>query len=169
MTRRTDFFLHIRPRTYGDDVVAGLSDEIIPIFNNVSYAAFCKKTYFMNFTSSDKTSDLKETLSLNEMSFLKRKFRYHKALKKYVACLDKDSIVKSLYFIQPSKAITIHLQLLETVVSALWELFFHIDNCDDFHSLRSQLISYMVQLTPFRHQEINDKLPTYEDLLSFFQ
>jgi hypothetical protein len=49
----------------------------------------------MTFTTSDKKEQTEKFVKIEDISFLKRTFRYHTLLKRIVAPLDKDSIMKS--------------------------------------------------------------------------
>lgn len=137
-----DFFSLFLPVTYGDDMLCAVKDEVKDTFNNITYAEAVKDLFNMEFTSSTKSVVLDKFVEPERMSFLKRTFRWNRLLNRYVACLSHDSIVKSLTWVLPSKAVGVspEKQEFETIASALRELFFWCDSVEEYDILRSKFI-----------------------------
>lgn len=117
-----DFFEHVTPVTFGDDVLATVDEKIADEFNNHAYAAFCERVYKLTYTSAAKDGTLKKFVSKTECSFLKRTFKYREDINFTTALLNLDSIVKSLEWYIPSNTITTEEQIRATLTSALWEI-----------------------------------------------
>lgn len=154
------------PVTYGDDMLCGVKDELADYFNNITYAKFVEEVYGMEFTTSDKHSHNAKFMDIEHISFLKRKFIYNNLLKRNVAVLDKESMVKSLTHILPSKDVSIDVQIIETLASCLRELFFYCQNIDEFDEYRGKFIVCAEKHTTFRCDEIDRYFPRGNDLLS---
>ncbi len=122
-----DFWEKFLKTTYGDDVTGVVKKSISHLFNNVLYAEFCEKHYGMEFTTPTKTKSSIPLRRLDQMEFLKRKFRKHPDLGDYRAILDMNSIYRMLYWRMPSDNVTPVDQMISTCNSALWELFLHLD------------------------------------------
>jgi len=123
----TSFFDVILPVIYGDDVLAAVKESHKDEFNNIIYSKLCKELYGMDYTSVRKDGTLTEFESLEDMSFLKRKFVYKDDLKRDVTPLDINSIYRSLSWYLPSKSETKEQQALSALQSAMYELVLHCD------------------------------------------
>jgi hypothetical protein len=121
-----DFWNYVLPYIYGDDEVAGVKDEVIDKFNNLTFAAFVEEKYGMTCTPANKGDQLTPYLSLNEISFLKRTFKWRDDLQHFVAPLALDSVMKAFCYRIPSKNVSEIEQVVDSTVSALRELFFHL-------------------------------------------
>jgi hypothetical protein len=132
----SEFFDHVLPVTYGDDLLAAVRDK--PSFNAVSYAVTCEHETGLGFTASDKGEVTTEYITPKDMSFLKRSFTVHPTLKRVVAPLDLDSIYKMLEWRLPSTSVSEETQMEQTLCSALRELFFHVDK-PTFETIRVTL------------------------------
>jgi hypothetical protein len=143
-----DFWLYIRGQIYGDDLLAAVKLEAQPYFNNQTYQNFCKEIYGLDFTNALKTDTMEKFLTLDQISFLKRKFVFRKDLQKWVAPLDKESIMKSICYVLPSKVVSRDEQMIDSCTSALRELFFHLGK-DDYAITRADfaLACALVQAT----------------------
>jgi hypothetical protein len=102
-------------------------------------------------------------LSVDEISFLKRHFVYREDLGRWVAPLEMSSIGKSLAWFIPSTAVQEEEQILSTLVSALWELFFHLDE-ESYEMVRYEAILYYSSLYNIRDTDINRLFPTFQFL-----
>lgn len=132
------FFDYVLPYTYGDDVLASVKPEIASWFNGAAYSRFVEEYFGMEFTTASKSADVQEFVDIEDMTFLKRKFRYHDDLGRVVAPLDLDSIIRSLQWRMPSKFQNESTQIFDTVKSALREVVFHSDE-KKFTSVRNEL------------------------------
>jgi len=109
--------------TYGDDAACG-TDKNCDRFNHVVMAGILREID-ITFTMPDKTSDPRPYMSLHELDFLKRGFRWEPALNRYVGPLAEESIMKSLHAVVKSKALTPKEVACQNVDGALREWFFH--------------------------------------------
>jgi len=160
-----DFDDLLLPITYGDDMLCGVKDELAPYFNNITYEKFVREVYYMTFTTSDKKEQTEKFVNIEDISFLKRTFRYHSLMKRIVAPLDKDSIMKSLCYYLPSKEITPEEQIIQTSISALTELFFHCEDQVTYDTYRRKIIDKLVDLTRFSVSDLEPLFKTWDSLL----
>ena len=58
ITNRDDFFDMVLPKTYGDDLLATVKPEILPLYNNITFSDFCGNYMGLNFTPSSKSGDI---------------------------------------------------------------------------------------------------------------
>jgi hypothetical protein len=164
-----DFFEFVFMRTYGDDVIGSVKKEIIKLFNIMTFSKGCEDYLNIKFTSSDKGDTKDLFLSPEECSFLKRMFKYHSALERYVGILDLDSCYKTLQWFIPSKSVTTAIQRRDTYNSVLREVYFHCDSSDVYDDFRNTLISLVVK----RRADISEyslemDLVTYEGLTTAY-
>lgn len=145
-----DFFSQIEPIIYGDDMLAGVKPSAKKFFNNQTYQTFCKEVYGLDFTSASKSSVMTKFLAWENTSFLKRKFVYREDLSHWVAPIDISSIMKSICYYLPSKTVSREDQLIDSCVSALRELFFHLpeDEYDDRRHLFAHICGEIFTLDP---------------------
>lgn len=160
-----DFYSYVRPLVYGDDLLASVKKGVAKHYNNVYYGQFCEEHYGMTFTSTSKGSIVAPFLTPQTMSFLKRKFRYHSGLKRIVAPLDMNSILKTLYWTMPSGAVGPDEQALSVIQSSLREIYFHVSE-ERFYSIRSYFISKYAYAFGVCHNQVDLSIPTYLDLSS---
>lgn len=109
--------------TYGDDAAGGCHDECGD-FNHIVMAELLKQIDIV-FTMPDKASFATEYLSLDNLDFLKRGFRWEPALGRYVGPLAEDSIFKSLHSILKSSVLSPEEVVTQNIDGALREWFFH--------------------------------------------
>jgi hypothetical protein len=110
-----DFFQHVNPVTYGDDALVRVACKHRHIFNNIVYKQLCEDLYNMKITPAVKDGSFSRFVSVNTMSFLKRKFVWSEKANTYVAPLDLDSCYKALEWRIPSTAVTAEEQLVAPV------------------------------------------------------
>lgn len=166
-----DFFDKVKPLVYGDDVLAAVKDDVSDNYNNIYYADACKHLYGMDFTSSAKDAVLHKFVSLDDMSFLKRKFVYSETLMQYVAPLDMNSIFKTLAWYIPSNQVNPETQFLSVLQSTVREIFFHtIENPNKYNKMRDFLIDlYIENFSISDHHVVRGSIPTYDELIACFQ
>lgn len=162
-----DFFKLILPVTYGDDIVASVKSGAARFFNNVTYSKYVSDVYGMEYTDSSKNSVVKPFTIVDDVSFLKRKFRFNCVLNRMVAVLDKESMVKSLMYVLPSKEISVSQQVFETYLSMLRELFFYCDNESMFNNYRNIMIEHMKELKFLEFDFAN--IPEFDTLVKQYQ
>lgn len=115
------FKKHVALITYGDDNAMSSS---VDWFNHTSIAKVLA-TVGVNYTMADKLAQSVPFISINEVSFLKRTFRWDDELSAYMATLDTESIWKSLMIYVPSKTDSPQKQCVDIVRSAVSEWFFY--------------------------------------------
>lgn len=86
---------YVRLATYGDDNVLGVHDDI-PLYNHTMIQSVFAE-WGIKYTMADKDADSVPYLSIEEVSFLKRKFFEHEDLG-LVAPIEKDSITKKFFY-----------------------------------------------------------------------
>jgi hypothetical protein len=162
-----DFWKLINPLVYGDDMLTAVKDEIAPYFNNVTFANYVSEVYGMDFTSAAKGVHHQPFMSIREMSFLKRRFRYNKLLERKVAALNLDeSFVKSLPWVLPSKAISLEHQVLDGLNSALQEYLYHCNDRVDYNLAREKCIIACEKHLGFTYDQIDSCLSTVDELIA---
>lgn len=70
----TGFWDHVMAVVYGDDNVVNVDDATIGVFNQRVLAQQLLQHYGMVYTAGDKTAELRESMTVSEIAFLKRKF-----------------------------------------------------------------------------------------------
>lgn len=126
-TQDLDFFEHVLNRHYGDDANASVKEEVIEDFNCIVIHEFCKQVLGLTFTPADKTGKFYKYTNVDNLVFLRRRFKYDERLDRYMAPLDYDSIVKMVTWTIPSNSIPPDEQLASSMNSAIWELALHLD------------------------------------------
>lgn len=123
--------------TYGDDFLYATKDKKFTI---KEFAKWCKICIGLDVTPATKQGELSNSfMSMDDCSFLKRRFKYHKGLDRIVSPLDPASIRRSIKWYLPSDAVSKHDQMKMTINAALMELFFHLDE-SDFDRIRDALV-----------------------------
>lgn len=109
--------------TFGDDNIMGVSEEA-DAFNHVSLAE-CMLKCGLTYTTADKTPVTRPYITLDECTFLKRRFVFDDDYGVYIAPIEKGSIYKSLHAAVRSKSISVEQQCAATIDTALLEASFH--------------------------------------------
>ena len=81
--------------TMGDDNVFAVRPEHIPTFNEATIS-HAMSTLGLTYTKEDKTTADYSLRNITEVEFLKRKWRYDRYLKRYVAPLRLDRLLETL-------------------------------------------------------------------------
>jgi hypothetical protein len=156
------FFQYVLARTYGDDLLASVKVGC-ETFNNLTYQAVCQVAYGIGYTDAQKRSEMTKYLPLSETSFLKRTFIFREDLNHWVAPLELKSIMKSIAYTMPSRNVTADEQLIDSSISALRELFFHLEEED--YMLRRQLMADRVSEATDRDLNVILKLyPSFQEI-----
>jgi hypothetical protein len=95
------FRKYVSMGAYGDDNAMGISEDI-PLFNHTTIQAVFA-SWGIQYTMADKEADSVPYQSVDEVSFLKRTFRYHPQLDSIVAPLEEESLTKKFYWWTKSK------------------------------------------------------------------
>lgn len=85
------FVNNVKAKFYGDDNLVSVAEDILPIFNMLSYKDIMA-FYGLEYTTADKVSDMKLFYTLDQCSFLKRNFLYDDYYNIYLAQLEFDVI-----------------------------------------------------------------------------
>jgi hypothetical protein len=120
-----DMWDHISPATFGDDNITGVSDDMAEVFNQVTVAEAMKRVLHLDYTSGSKDGTLVPYKTLEESTFLKRKFYVNDdgATGGYSAPLAFDSFLFISYYTRNKRD---DLELYHrNVESALGELSLH--------------------------------------------
>jgi hypothetical protein len=141
--RELDFFQYCLPLVYGDDVVVAVKEPVSHLFNNVIYSDMCKRLYNVKFTSAAKNDTLREFVTIDEVSFLKRNFVFWEDEQRYVAPLDTNSIHKGVMWFASSTHVSEEDQRVSALTSELSEIFFHTDE-KQYNNIRDTFIDVMI-------------------------
>lgn len=147
--------------TYGDDMVAG---SRVDWFNHTTVQSTLH-SIGIEYTMADKESESVPFIHMNEVTFLKRHFVFDKEIGAIVGPLEWDSIEKMLTVIVKSRSVTIEHQTVDTISSALREIFFH--GREKFVLWRKRLHDIVVKkdLLPYAN---DSTFPTWENLRDEF-
>lgn len=159
-----DFFSLTYILIYGDDNIGPVAESLKEHFNNLTYKNFCEKVYGMDFTLPTKGEISEPFLEEEEVSFLKRYFRFHKGLNRYVACLDKESLIKSLTWNVASSHVSTDVQTMESSAAALREMFYWCDNEESYNEIRDKFIEISLKRFKFQKFTVDSYFPTYMDI-----
>nr|ULF99917.1 MAG: putative polyprotein [Labyrnavirus sp.] len=161
-----DFFKFVCPVVYGDDMLAAVKAEVRELYNNVTYQRFCAEVYGLEFTDAQKAAVMAPFLTFDQVSFLKRSFRFREDLDHWVAPLDRASIMKTISYYLPSRSVNLDDQMLDTCKSALRELFFHLSE-EDYERTRCNFARiYASEFKSRTEQEILQQFPRFDSLVT---
>jgi hypothetical protein len=118
-----DFRSAVSMITFGDD---NFDKVKFPYqkFNRVALGQYCEK-YGMVLTGPDKSEVETRWDSMDDVTFLKRGFKYSKEHDSVVGPLDISSIIKPLHIGVQSKSLSMDELLVEHMTRALIEMSFH--------------------------------------------
>lgn len=97
----TDFFKYVYMIAFGDDNALCISDLVIDRFNQVTMAEEFSKIG-MKYTDETKTGNMVPFRTLEDINFLKRKFRKDPVLMRYVAPLELDTVLEMTMWVTNS-------------------------------------------------------------------
>nr|UUW20914.1 MAG: RNA helicase [Sanya marna-like virus 2] len=118
-----DFKQNVALMTYGDDNAMGVS-HAAPWFNHTAIQRELA-TIGVEYTMADKQAESIPYISIDQVSFLKRTWRWEPELNAFAAPLDEESLLKSLTVWVPSRTIDKYAQMVAVVSAANSEYFFH--------------------------------------------
>lgn len=166
-TSEEDFFKHVVPVTYGDDMGASVSSSH-KWFNAKFYAKFCAEHYGMKFTTTSKQAATEAFVDKESFSFLKRTFKHSDVLNRTVAPLALDSILRALILWIPSKHVSEEEQMISVVSSMMREYFFHCDSDIKYTTVRDSLIALTNEKFLVPTGELQLVIPTWDQLVETF-
>jgi hypothetical protein len=118
----SNFSKYVRHINYGDDDVYNIHPEIVDWFNQLTMTEMFK-TIGMEYTDEAKTGNLVKVRTLDEIAFLKRKFRWDKDQYRYRAPLSLDTVREMAMWVKRDRN---HWELTaETLEEAMLELAQH--------------------------------------------
>lgn len=163
-TRTYDFFEHVSPITYGDDVLASVTDDMAHAFNANVYQKLCRNLYNMEFTTAAKGNVMSDFMDITQVTFLRRSFKWSDRFSKYLAPLNPNSLIKSIQWIMPSKVISESEQSLATMQSALYEIWLHSSESENLYNVcRDQFIEWLDKAYGMR-EIASAELPYFVDV-----
>jgi hypothetical protein len=149
--------------TYGDDNVMGVSDNV-PHFNHTAVQKKLEEIGVV-YTMADKESSSVPYIHVDDVAFLKRKWRFDEDIGAYVCPLDEDSIQKSLMCWLPSNTLVPEEQMVEVMKSAVNEYFWY--GKSKFEKERNFLIS-LAHKEPYVFYVTDSTFPTWQELFDRF-
>jgi len=117
------FFRDVKPISYGDDNAMSVNPKCT-FFNHTVIQQELKKIN-IDYTMAEKGAESKPFITLDETTFLKRRFVYSEELQLWLAPLEEDNIVGSLMVWVMSKNLTPREQAYATMQNSIREFFFH--------------------------------------------
>lgn len=116
---------------YGDDHVVSVPSKYLKTFNQVTLVALFKSIN-LDYTMEDKDTKA-EVLSrtIEEVSYLKRKFRYDESFSRYLGPISVDTITEMVQWTKKGGDTT--SQSIETMKCALRELSLHDQKTWDYY------------------------------------
>jgi len=115
------FHQHVKIFNYGDDNLWNISPEALVIFN-MSTIATAFESVGMHYTSESKDDNV-STRTLEDVSFLKRKFRWDEEWKRYTAPLSLDTVLEMAQWVRGHASL--HQLCATTLETAAYELSLH--------------------------------------------
>jgi len=116
------FFRAVRLITYGDDNFMNVLKT--GWFNHTSISQYLAK-HGVTYTMADKDAQSTPYISAEQISFLKRQFRFEEEVGGYVAPLDMVSIRKALMVTLPSGVVSKERAMVDCINTQNEEMFHH--------------------------------------------
>jgi hypothetical protein len=110
----------------GDDKVFGADKEMSKYFNLLNIKAVAE-SLGMDCTNGDKTIITKSSQPFEKLTYVKRHFRKHPVLKRYVGCLSLDTIFNTLQWIN-TETLDTHEAMVGKMRSMQIEAYLHSPN-----------------------------------------
>ena len=160
-----EFFKYCSLLTYGDDNVLGVSSEISDLHNHTTMAKAYKDLGIV-YTMAEKGAASIPLIGIDEVSFLKRTWRWDEDMETYFCPLEHESINKMVTMCVRTKAVTPEEQAASIISSALREYFFY--GKKTFLEKRQMFIDVMKEKDMDIYMT-GSVLPTYGDLAKSFK
>lgn len=107
----------------GDDKIMGAHKDMAEYFNLLTLKA-TSDSLGMECTNGDKTPITQKSQSFDKLTYVKRHFRRHPVLKRYVGCLSLDTIMNTLQWIN-SDTVDCHEAMIGKMRSMQVESYLH--------------------------------------------
>lgn len=95
-------FLDIISYVTGDDDVFGTPDHLVDVFN-LQTLKVTAESLGMTCTNGDKTEIITKGHDFRKLNYLKRHFRFHPVLSKYIGCLSLSTIINTFQYVNERK------------------------------------------------------------------
>jgi len=158
------FVKNVAATTYGDDNAFGVSKSC-PWYNHTSIQAALKEIG-LTYTMADKSSESVPYIHIDEVTFLKRSWRWDEHVEAYLCPLEEESIIKSLTVWTPSETLDQYKHLLQVVTAASNEYFFY---GREVYEKRREFFSELLKREPYCFYAKTTPLPTYDHLAARFK
>lgn len=159
----SNFNSGVRLLTYGDDLVASVAEDH-SWFNHTTIAEKFSEMGIV-FTMADKESESVPYITLDEATFLKRRWVINDELGCYFAPLEHESIEKMLMVWTRSKQIPPEFQGMEIVKTALREYFWY---GRDVFNEKKAMFQELVRELEWEDWVEDATFPTFESLVQDF-
>lgn len=107
--------------TFGDDIVVGVSSGA-PFFTHQNVSRVLDDIS-IKFTTANKNGEVTLFKTLDDVSFLKRRFVFYKSLGRYLAPLELEVVLESAYWTKKNQ--DIRIKTISNVENTLLELSLH--------------------------------------------
>jgi len=124
----------------------------------------------ITYTSADKVSELTRFVSIDEVTYLKRRFVWSDEVQQYLAPLEEASIAKSLHCYMKRKNCTDPIEGIcgNAMDSALREYMRHGKEVYERRKEQLQKIADVHDIHQYLALSFKGNLPSYETMLSFY-
>lgn len=160
----SEFQKYVRLYTYGDDNVLGVSDDLMGKYNHTSIAKVFG-VYNLTYTMANKDEESRPFVTAEEISFLKRTWKFDFDMQTYLAPLDHDSINKMLTVCVHSKSVPLEAQTVSAMSSALSEYFFYGKK---IFLEKRELMLKCIEENDLHCWTSKSSFPTYQELVERF-
>jgi hypothetical protein len=154
----------VKPITYGDDNAMGVQRSI-SWYNHTAIAAKMA-TIGVEYTMADKHSASVPFVNIQDITFLKRAWRWDEDIGAWVGPLEEDSIKKMLCVCVKSRTLSSESHMVRVMLSACNEFFWY--GKEVFERERAWLSELVVRADLELEMELIGGLPRWEDLLERF-
>ena len=161
---KLNFKENVALMTYGDDNAMGISPSL-PQFNHTSIQKVLADVGIV-YTMADKEAESVPFIHIDDVSFLKRTWRWEPELDAYVCPLEHESIEKMLMVNVASKTIAKEAQAIAVVSTALREYFWY--GREIFEKKQILLKGVVSKLNLDNYVE-ESTFPTFDSLKSDFK
>jgi len=158
-----DFKSQVALMTYGDDNTMGVHPSVRGFDHTILAAKLAE--IGVGYTMADKEAESIPFVSLDDTSFLKRRWVYMPEVGSHVAQLELESIRKSLMVHIPSKTVCVEAQMMSSMSSALREMFFY--GRAEYEQCRS-LLQELVQALRWEAYLPESPWPTFDGMVAAY-
>lgn len=117
-----DFNEHVTMVSYGDDNCVNISDDVIDSFNQLTIAEGYKKIG-MTYTDETKSGEMIPYRSIDQISYLKRGFKWDEKEHQYIAPLDLSVVLEMINWVRGD--FDLEEKTIENMETSAFELSLH--------------------------------------------